>query len=179
MKLISALCVILASALLLPSPSNAETASTKITVGDFTFTISEPWKEAQNTGMMSKATIEHPSKEGAPVKALFYHFGSGQGGSVEANINRWIGQFEGTPEVQREEKDIDGTQVVFLTATGTYLDGPPFGGAKTPRPNYQMLAAIIVGKDAPVFLKLTAPKADAEAVQESFKKLTLSPFEKK
>lgn len=179
MKFASALSFVFAAVWLLPTVGSAETATTKITVGEFTFTIVEPWKEAQNTGMMSKATIEHPAKEGAAIKALFYHFGSGQGGSVEANINRWIGQFEGTPEVQREEKNIDGTQVVFLTATGTYLDGPPFGGAKTPRPNYQMLAAIVVGKDAPVFIKLTAPKAEAEAIQESFKKLTLSPFEKK
>ncbi|TLD70353.1 hypothetical protein FEM03_11500 [Phragmitibacter flavus] len=166
-------------AVLLPfTASQAEEPAKKITVGEFNFTLAAPWQEAENTGMMTKAIIEHPIKDAVALKAMFYHFGSGQGGAVEANINRWIGQFEGTPEVKRDEQTIDGVQVVILTATGTYLDGPPMGGNKTPRPDYQMLASILVGKDAPVFIKLTGPKASTESIHDAFKKLTVSPFEK-
>lgn len=179
MKLILSLLAIAAALSLPVATTQAEEAPKKITVGEFTFTVASPWQEAQNTGMMTKAILEHPVQDGAALKAMFYHFGSGQGGAVEANINRWIGQFEGKPEVKREEQTIDGIQVVILTATGTYLDGPPMGGTKTPRPDYQMLASIIVGKDAPVFIKLTGPKAHTAAIHEAFKKLTLSPFEKK
>lgn len=159
---------------LLPFTAVAADTPKKLTVGEFTFTAADPWQEAQNAGMMTKAILEHPAAGGA-LKASFYHFGSGQGGDVDANIKRWIGQFEGTPEVKREELDFSGTKVVLLTATGTYLDGPMFGG-KTPKPDYQMLAAILVGKDAPVFIKLTGPKADATSIQDAFKKLATSPF---
>jgi len=171
-----ALCVAL---FVSPAALRAEeaTASKALTVGEFTFKLGE-WKEAQNTGMMTKAILEHEVKDSTPLKAMFYHFGSGQGGSVDANINRWIGQFEGEPEVKREELTFGETKVVILTATGTYLDGPPMGGNKTPRPDYQMLASIIVGQDAPVFIKLTGPKAATASIHESFKKLTVSPFEK-
>lgn len=180
MKFAFALPFLAAAAFLAaPFTAHAEEAPKVVTVGEFNFKLVAPWQEVQNTGMMSKAMIEHPIKDGDPLKAIFYHFGSGQGGSVEANINRWVGQFEGSPEVKREEQTVDGTQVVFLTATGTFLDGPPMGGTKTPRPNYQMLASIIVGKDAPVFIKLTGPKASTETIHEAFKKLTLSPLEKK
>ena len=152
--------------------SQAEDA--KATVGEFEFTAPAPWTVAQNTGMMTKAILAYPVEGGAPLEAKFYHFGSGQGGDVESNINRWVKQFEGEPVVQREEADVNGTKVVLLVTTGTYLDGPPMGGTKTPRPDYQMLGAIIVGKDAPVFIKLTGPKAATTAAYESFKKLSTS-----
>ncbi|MEY4484330.1 MAG: hypothetical protein RL693_1782, partial [Verrucomicrobiota bacterium] len=157
--------------------SKAEDA--KITVGDFSFTVSAPWKEGQNTGMMTKAVLNFPVEGGDPLDAKFYHFGSGQGGDVESNVKRWIAQFEGSPEVKKEEVAVaDGSKVTLLTITGTYLDGPPFGGTKTPRPDYALLGAILVGKDSPVFIKLTGPKASTTAAQESFKKLATSPFAK-
>lgn len=148
--------------------------SASVPVGEFTFKADAPWTVAQNSGMMTKAVLAYPVENSQALEAKFYHFGSGQGGDVESNLHRWIKQFEGEPEVKREEIDVNGTKVVLLTATGTYLDGPPFGGTKTPRPNYQMLASIIVGKDAPVFIKLTGPKADTEKAAESFKKLSTS-----
>lgn len=149
-----------------------------VTVGDFTFAVAAPWTEAQNTGMMTKAVLAHPVEGGTPMEAKFYHFGSGQGGDVDANVRRWVGQFEGTPEIKKEELEFSGTKVTLLTLTGTYLDGPPMGGTKTPRADYSMLGAILVGKDAPVFIKLTGPKAAAAAAQASFKKLVESPFKK-
>ncbi len=158
--------------------STASAEDSKVTVGEFAFKVTAPWTEGQNTGMMTKAILTYPVKDGTPLEAKFYHFGSGQGGNVESNINRWVGQFEGTPEVKKEELELNGTKVVLLTATGTYLDGPPMGGTKTPRPDYQLLGAILMGADAPVFIKLTGPKAATTAASESFKKLATSPFEK-
>lgn len=159
--------------------ASSKAEDTKITVGDFTFTVSAPWKEGQNTGMMTKAVLNHPVEGGTALEAKFYHFGSGQGGDVESNVKRWVAQFEGTPEVKKEEVTVaDGSKVTLITITGTYLDGPPFGGTKTPRADYALLGAILVGKDSPVFIKLTGPKSATAAAQESFKKLATSPFSK-
>lgn len=172
------LILLLAAGLTLVT-SSSEAEETKITISDFTFTVSAPWKEGQNTGMMTKAVLNYPVKGGTGLDAKFYNFGSGQGGDVESNIKRWIAQFEGTPDVKKEEVTVaDGSKVTLLTITGTYLDGPPFGGTKTPRPDYALLGAILVGKDSPVFIKLTGPKSDVTTAQEAFKKLAVSPFSK-
>ncbi len=150
---------------------------TKLTVGEFTFTVSAPWVQGQNTGMMTKAVLNLPIEGGTALDAKFYDFGSASGG-IEANIKRWIGQFEGTPEVKKEELTLDGTKVVLLQATGTYLDGAPMSPTKTPRPDFALYGAIVEGKDSNVFIKLTGPKADVAKAQESLKKIATSPFTK-
>lgn len=82
-----------------------------------------------------------------PVEAVFYHFpGPGGGGGVEANVQRWLGQFQGTPESKREEIDAGGKKITLVTATGTYNDGPPMG-AKTPKADYTLVAAIVPTED--------------------------------
>lgn len=168
-----------AAALLFTAVTASVQAEDKtVAVGDFNFAVAAPWTEAQNTGMMTKAVLSHPVEGGTPLEAKFYHFGTGQGGDVDANVKRWIGQFEATPEVKKEDLDYSGTKVTLVTIHGTYLDGPPFGGTKTPRADYTMLGAILVGKDAPVFIKLTGPKAATAAATDSFKKLVASPFKK-
>ena len=149
----------------------------KLTVGEFTFALAKPWTQGQNTGMMTKAILNYPVEGGAPLEAKFYDFGS-QSGGVDANVNRWISQFDGKPEVKKEEIELGGTKVVLVTATGTYLDGGPMSPTKTPRPDYALLGAIVVGKDSSVFIKLTGPKAATTAAQASFKALATSPFAK-
>ena len=150
---------------------------TKFTVGEFSFKAEAPWAESQNAGMMTSKVLDYPVKDGKPLEAKFYFFAGG-GGGVEANLKRWIGQFEPTPEVKQDELTFGENKVILLTASGTFLDGAPMSPNKTPRAGYTLLGAIVVGKEAPVFIKLTGPKADAEAAKDAFKKLVTSPFAK-
>jgi hypothetical protein len=167
------LAVLLLAASLLPVGAEDK----KITVGEFSFATPSPWTPSENTGMMTAAVLNYPVKEGKPLEAKFYAFPGG-GGGVDANLERWSKQFEGTPDIKKEELDFNGTKVVLLTASGTFLDGGPMSPVKTPRPDYALLGAILVGKDVPVFIKLTGPKADVAGAQEAFKKLVTSPFAK-
>jgi len=152
-------------------------ADETVKVADLTFKTPAPWKSVESTSPM-RAAILHYEVEGSekPLEAVFYYFGPGQGGDVEANITRWLGQFEGQPTSQREELPAGDKKVSLVIADGTYLDGPPFGGTKTPRPDYTMLGAIVPGADANIFVKLTGPKADVAKALESFKTLVTSPF---
>ena len=109
---------------------------------------------------------------------MFYSFpGPGGGGDTEANVKRWLGQFQGTPESKREELDAGGKKITLVTATGTYNDGPPMG-AKTPRENYTLIAAIVPAGESNIFVKLTGPKDAIAKLGEDFKKIVLSPFAK-
>ncbi len=147
---------------------------TKLTVGEFNFTVTAPWTTGQNTGMMTKAVLQIPVEGGTPLDAKFYDFG-GPSGGIDANIQRWVGQFEGTPEVKKEELEFKGIKVILLTVTGTYMDGMP-GGAKTSRANHALYGAILAGAKSNVFIKFTGPKEIAAKAQEAFKKLATSPF---
>lgn len=111
-------------------------------------------------------------------ECIVYYFGPGQGGGVEANVKRWIGQFQapdGGPAdglAKRSSKTVNGIEVTLLDLTGTYLFKPfPMAPQATKKPGYRMLAAIAQGKDAPVFFKLTAPVKTAAAAEAAFMKM--------
>ena len=121
--------------------------------------------------------IESPGEKPTALSADFYYFGKGQGGSVEANIARWKGQFEPGATSTTEEiplGEIEGKKATIIHIKGTFLSGPPFGGNKTPIPGHAMLGAIIPGSEAPIFIKLTASEADVESIITSFKELVAS-----
>jgi hypothetical protein len=152
-------------------------ADETVKVADLTFKTPAPWKSVESTSPMRAAILHYPvAGAEKPLEAVFYYFGPGQGGDVEANITRWLGQFEGQPTSQREELPAGDKKVSLVIADGTYLDGPPFGGTKTPRPDYTMLGAIVPGADANIFIKLTGPKAEVAKALESFKALITSPY---
>ncbi|MBL9180447.1 MAG: hypothetical protein JNM65_20460 [Verrucomicrobiaceae bacterium] len=151
----------------------------KLEVAGLTFQYAAPWAAVESTGMFRAGTLA-AKIEGLekPVEAVFYHFpGPGGGGGVEANVQRWLGQFQGTPESKREEIDAGGKKITLVTATGTYNDGPPMG-AKTPKADHTLIAAIVPTEDSNVFIKLTGPKDAIAKLVEGFKKLVGSPFVK-
>lgn len=101
----------------------------------------------------------------------------GAGGTVQQNIDRWIGQFtqpdgkNSKEKAKTEKKKIAGLEVHIVDIAGTYKDMPagPFARGKTiERENYRMLAAIIPGGPAigNYFVKFYGP---AELVKENEK----------
>lgn len=156
--------------------ARADEASLK--VADLTFKFAPPWKSVESSSPMRAGTLQC-AVAGAeqPIEAIFYYFGAGQGGDVEANVSRWFGQFEGEPEKSREEVAAGDKKITIVKANGTYLDGPPFG-AKTPKAGYTLLGAIVPAAEANIFIKLTGPKDAVAKVAEDFKKLAASPFAK-
>jgi len=102
----------------------------------------------------------------------------GAGGSVEANIERWYGQFAqpdggGTKDKASTKKlKVAGRDVTLVDIAGTYKDSPggPFAGGKTiDRPDYRMLAAIVEGPDGNYFLKFYGPAATVEQHADGFR----------
>lgn len=166
------------AALTATAPLQAEDA--KVSAGNLDFTLpASGWTSVPTSSPMRAATLQITA-EGAekPLEAVFYYFGSGQGGDTQANIDRWLGQFESPPVSKTEELEAGGKKISLVTATGTYMDGAMFG-PKTPKADYTLLGAIIPGPDAPVFIKLTGPKDAVAKITEDFKKLSVSPFQGK
>jgi hypothetical protein len=103
--------------------------------------------------------------------AVFY-FGSGQGGSVEANIERWIGQIsqpDGSSSKEKaktNKKEIGGMPVTLVDVSGTYSAGMMSNAP--PRQGYRMLAAVAETTEGPWFFKLTGPEKTIAKWSSSF-----------
>lgn len=150
--------------------------------GGLSWTAPPEWK-SQGPRPMRAATYVIPAATGDSEdgECAVYFFGPGQGGSVDANIKRWIGQFQapdGGPAGELAKKSaqaINGIEVTIVDVSGTYLFKPaPMSPNVTPKPGFRMLAAIAEGPRGPVFFKLTAPKKTADAAEASFQKMLQS-----
>lgn len=150
-----------------------------LAVSGLTFEFGDPWIRQQPARPMRAGQLlyDHEDEKLKDIELVLFHFG-GSGGSTRANLDRWIGQFSPAPDAKEETKKMGDKEVIFLTATGTYMEssGGPFSGNKTPRENYTMLAAIIPGSEGNVFLKATGPKESIEAMKEAFMAFAASPF---
>ncbi len=97
------------------------------------------------------------------------------GGSIEQNVDRWIGQFSqaddsATSEHTKQKKEkVNGMTVHLVDITGTYADSAgPFAGNSVQREDYRMIAAVVETKIAGnYFFKMYGPK---ETVNENEKR---------
>src|SRR5690242_1970038 len=106
------------------------------------------------------------------AECVVYFFGQGQGGGVQANIDRWKGQFAQPAAAKTGKRTIHGLQVTTVEVEGAYS-----GMGGTSKPGYRMLGAIVENPAGNVFLKFTGPVKTITANQAKFEQL-LSSFDK-
>ena len=162
-------------ALVLALPALAQDAPKTFPVSELTFARPEAWTWVRlGPNPMRKAQLAIPGREGGePAEVVFFHFGPGNAGGVQANVDRWFRQFQGTKEeiqAKQETTETGGTKVTYVRAEGTYLSGMP-GGPQTPRPGFALRGAIIEAPEGAVFVKLTGPKALVEGGDADFRKM--------
>lgn len=93
-------------------------------------------------------------------------------GSIEDNIKRWIGQFEGATEddAKVEKKEVDGGVIHTVDLTGTFVQtmGGPFAPGPTKKlENHRLLGAIIETKNSgKIFVKMTGPAKTVEELSK-------------
>ena len=147
-------------------------------VAGLKFTAPAGWTEQAPTSSMRKAQF----KVGEGGEMVVFFFGKGGGGGVQANIDRWIGQFEEPKEQLDPKTEVEAigggkAKVSTVSATGTFLSGPPFG-KKVPKPGYSMRAAVLEYEGGPLFLKMTGPEAVVGAQAAAFDAMVRSAFPK-
>lgn len=146
--------------------------------GGLTFDVAKGWTAKAEARAMSAGGLTYKTAElKAGLDADFYHFGEGQGGSVEANIARWKGQFEGGKPKEVETSKLADEKIEFLHLEGTFMSGSPFG-KKEPNKDHAMLGAILEHEGGTVFVKLTGPKEDVAKAVAAFKALIVSAYKK-
>jgi len=151
----------------------AETPGT-FKVSEFTFARPAGWEWVASTSPMRKAELKVvDAKTKAEAEVVFYHFGPGNAGGTQANVERWFRQFAEPREkinAKTEEVTVGKHKVTYVSAEGTYKSGMP-GGPQTPMSNYALAGAIIEAEQGSVFVKLTGPKDLTRAATADFKKM--------
>ena len=167
-------------------------AQPAVAAGEGVFTIADggasleapaTWKRVQPKSGMVETEFAIPSEgkaaDGGPLPPGRMTV-MGAGGSVEANIERWCGQFSQPDGGSTKDKSstktlkVAGRDVTLVDIAGTYKDSPggPFaGGQAIDRPEYRMLAAIVEGPDGNYFLKFYGPAATVEKHADGFRKM--------
>lgn len=144
-------------------------APAKFPVGSFEFQRPATWEWVPVNSPMRKAQLKVPgATPDASAEITFFHFGAGGGGGAQANIQRWLGQFqspEGASKV--EPQDFSGTKVTLVSTEGTFSSGMP-GGPTTPLSGYALLGAILEDAGGDVFVKMTGPATVVKASREAF-----------
>jgi hypothetical protein len=134
------------------------------------------WKRVQPKSGIVETEFSIPSAGDLPPGRMTV---MGAGGSLQANIDRWYGQFAQPDGSATKDKAVTktlklaGNTVTFVDVSGTYKDMPggPFAGGKTiERPEYRMLAAIVeTANDGSHFLKFYGPAATVAKEADGFR----------
>lgn len=148
--------------------------------GDMQFLLPENWQATQPTSMMRAYQASIPPVEG-DTQAAEVAFFTPIGGSIQDNINRWMGQFtqpDGSPSSSKATtEDIQGEGHAFklVALTGTMLPssmpGMPQQGEKT---GWMMLGSIIETPGGVWYIKATGPEKTLGQARDGFVELCKS-----
>ena len=142
--------------------------------GEVEYSIPAGWVWEQPAGSQRRGQYRLPRVEGDPEDAemVVFHF-PGSGGAIQANVDRWIGQFSDpdggpvTDSAKADQREVSGAMVTIVDVSGTYSPGP-MTSAGSPKPEYRLLGAIIDTSRGPWFFKLTGPQKTVARWQDSF-----------
>jgi hypothetical protein len=146
-------------------------------VAGLKWTTPKGWK-TERARPMRAATYSIPPTAGdtASAECVVYFFGPGQGGSVDANLERWKGQVLGPDrkpgDAKITKRTIHGLAVTTIDTSGDYTGmGGPMVSSKSVQSNYRLLGAIVEGPGGNVFIKFTGPARTIAASQAEFEQL--------
>ncbi|HSU41071.1 MAG TPA: hypothetical protein VLJ38_15945 [Polyangiaceae bacterium] len=147
----------------------------KATPGDITWSEPAGWKRSPRQVPMRKATyqIPHAPKDKEDAELGIFYFGAGQGGTVDANVDRWVKQFADLPasKVKRADRSANGlVQHTVEIDSGTFNANSMMQGPSKPKENFALLGAIIEAPSGEYFFKLTGPADTVAAARADFYK---------
>lgn len=153
-------------------------------LGPFSLQVPASWTERPSASNMRAAEFHLPAPAGADAEVIVYHFGESGAGGVDANIDRWVSQFQ-LPDGSKasravakiEKKQLAGQEVTLVSLSGRYVAAPPGGGPTVDKPDQTLHAAIVPSPRGPYYFRLlgatSAVQAQAGAFQEALASLKL------
>jgi hypothetical protein len=135
------------------------------------------WVSKPPTSSMRVAefTLPHVTGDSEDATVTIYFFG-GQGGTVQANLDRWVGQMS-QPDgkaskdvaVMSKLKTNSGLAVTMVDVSGTFVaEVSPGSTEKFNKPGFRQRAAVVETSAGPYFVKLVGPAKTVAKWDESF-----------
>lgn len=158
-----------------PSVAVPPEKSDKLVIQGFASPVPAGWTPAQPSSTMRVAQFSLPAAAGAEAGELAaYFFPTGQGGSHEANIERWTSQFataDGKPVTPKISASKSGDIAVTLVELqGTYARGVGMGPAGDAKPNQTLLVALVETSVGRITLQTYGPSKTIAAQRDNFVK---------
>ena len=141
------------------------------------FVVPQGWvsRPPASTMRVAEFTLPRVTADTEDAQLAIFFFG-GQGGSVQANIDRWIGQM--TQPDGRSSREVastttlrtqSGLKVSLVDVTGTYVaEVKPGSAQRFNKPGFRLRAAVVETARGPYFVKLTGPAATVARWDRSF-----------
>ena len=140
------------------------------------------WKSTKPTERFRRAYLKiNPVEGDADPAELVVTSMFGDGGGVDANVQRWQGMFKSDEDdapvkanvETRRGKNVD--DITLVDVGGHYVAAVrPGSPQKLDKPHYRLLGAIVPGKQGTFFLKLTGPEKTVKAIRPAFDELLAS-----
>lgn len=147
----------------------AARAQTPATFLGYKTTVPAGWTSRAPSSSMRLAEY---ATDGADV--VVYFFGKGQGGNVEANLERWKAQFstsDGSPVPELVTRDSTGAfPITFAEYRGTYARGVGAGDPAQVKPGQMLLAAVAETPEGTLFIQMFGPVAGVSAHGDELRK---------
>jgi hypothetical protein len=148
-----------------PPKALDQRADGRSVLGPFTLVVPKEWTVKPVTSSMRAADFILSDKPGLEAELVVYYFGPSGAGSVEDNLDRWVGQFQqanGKPskDVAKLEKlKLAGQDATIVSVTGRYVAEAMPGATETvDKQDQSLLAAIISSPSGPYYFKLVGAK---------------------
>jgi hypothetical protein len=145
--------------------------------GDLHFKAPDGWVAEKPPSSMRVAQYKLPKADGDKEDAslVLYYFGATQGGTAQANIDRWISQMEqpdgssSKDKARTESLTINGLKVTTVDVSGTYTaEMAPGSGSFHNDANYRLRAAVIETPKGNYFVKLAGPQKTIVRWEQSY-----------
>ncbi len=156
-----------------PLQDREETVSKELRSG-VRLDLPKKWTETKPKIKLRLAQYSVPGRKEGEKKAelVIFYFGRAGGGSTEANIDRWIGQFDGaTRETARITKfETKGKlKATLVDLSGTFVaETRPGSGERRNEEKTRMIAAILETPAGKHYLKLVGPGNTIGAWEKEF-----------
>lgn len=142
------------------------------------FTVPKGWVEEERSSTMRVAQFKLPrvAPDTEDASLVLYYFGQNQGGSITANIERWVGQMkqaDGSDLSKEAIKEIhfdsNNLKLTTIDISGTYVaETAPGSGAFHNKPGYRLRAAVVETPNGSYYVKFVGPEKTVAQWNESF-----------
>ncbi|HMV26268.1 MAG TPA: hypothetical protein PLH27_03475 [bacterium] len=148
--------------------------------GHVVFKAPEVWKSETPTNSMRKEQYRLPGSKPEDDAELVLSYFPGAGGSVDANLSRWYGQFKQPDGGDTQSKAVikntenNKLKITVVRVSGNYMKprvAGQMGGPVDETPAYAMWAAIVEAPNGPWFLKAVGPQTTMDKYSKEFEQL--------